>query len=419
MRDVVVTGLGFVTCIGGDKAVVADNLAHLRHGIRLYPPFSAPECPVRVAGVVENFDLDHPDPEDWKLPADMPPLKLEQLRSLAPHCAYAIYSTAKAVADAGLAPEALSNPRTGMYTASCGSTTNLFHYMERMKKFGPRRCPPQGIVSSIAGTLNFNLVSYFKILGSSTGFVSACASSGHALGHAFDEIALGRQDCMIVVGAEDCNADTILPFAGLRALSTSSDPDTASRPFDVKRDGFVGTGGAVTMVVEAAETARARGARIYAKIAGWGQGSDGYHTMMPHPDGAGLARAMKNALEASGKRPDEIDYLNAHATSTQAGDIAELRAIKTVFGNQSKLAVSSTKALTGHALSLSSVMESAFTALGLSKGWAPGSAHITELDPEADGVNVIRETARGDFRNFMSNSSGFGGANVSIVFERA
>jgi 3-oxoacyl-[acyl-carrier-protein] synthase I len=415
---VVVTGLGFVTCIGRNKATVTDNLLNLRHGIRPYPPFASPDCPVHVAGIVEGFDLDHPDPEDWILPADMPKLRLEQLRSLAPHCAYAIYSTAQAIADANLPPEMVSSPRTGMYTASSGSSTNLYHYLDKMKKFGPRRCPPQGIVASIAGTLSFNLVSYFRIFGSSTGFVSACASSGHALGHACDEITLGRQDCMIVVGAEDCNADTILPFAGLRALSTSNDPDTASRPFDKKRDGFVGTGGAVTMIVENEEKACARGATIYARIAGWGQGSDGYHTMMPHPDGAGLARAMRNALDASGKRPEDIEYINAHATSTQAGDAAELRAIKSVFGTGSKVAVSSTKALTGHALSLSSIMENAFTVLGLSEGWMPGSAHITDLDPEAAGVNVIRETAKGSFSSFMSNSSGFGGSNVSIVFER-
>ena len=419
MAGAVVTGLGFVTCIGNDKASVTDSLIHLRHGIRPFPPFSGENCPIHLAGTVTGFDLDHHDPEDWELPDDMPPLRMEQLRSLAPHCAYAIYSTAKAIEDARLPQELLSNPRTGMYTASSGSSTNLYAYLDRMKRFGPRRCPPQGIVASIAGTLGFNLVSYFKILGSSTGFVSACASSGHALGHAFDEIALGRQDCMIVVGAEDCNADTILPFAGLRALSTSNDPDTASRPFDKNRDGFVGTGGAVTMIVENEESARARGAKIYAKIAGWGQGSDGYHTMMPHPKGAGLARAMENALAASGKKTGDISYINAHATSTQAGDSAELRAIKTVFGKDSGVAVSSTKALTGHALSLSSVMENAFSVLGLHEGWMPGSAHITELDPEAEGINVIRETIRGEFRTFMSNSSGFGGSNVSIVFERA
>ena len=418
MRSVVVTGLGFVTCIGNDKAAVSDSLLNLRNGIRIYPPFEGKDYMVHVAGVVNGFNVDSTDPEDWTLPADMPPMRLEQLRSLAPHCAYAVYSTAQAIADAKLPPEAISNVRTGMYTASSGSSMMMYSNIDRMKKFGPRRCLPHGIVSSIAGTLNFNLVSYFKILGSSTGFVSACASSGHALGHAIDEIALGRQDRMIVVGAEDCNTDTILPFDGIRALSTSNDPETASRPFDKKRDGFVGTGGAVTMVIEEEESAKKRGATIYARIAGWGQGSDGYHSMMPHPEGAGLARAMKNALEAANLQPDAINYLNAHGTSTQAGDTAELRAIKTVFGKGAKVAVSSTKALTGHGLSLSSIMENAFTALSVHEGWMPGSAHITELDPECEGVNIIQQTAHGPYRAAMSNSSGFGGANVSIIFER-
>ena len=417
MRAVVVTGLGFVTCIGRSKESVAEHLRTLRHGIRVYPPFEKPGIAVRVAGAVPDFDVDSRDPEDWKLPSDMPPLKLEQLRSLAPHGAYAVCSTAKAIADAGLAPEQISSERTGMYTASSGSTANLYAHLDKMAKFGPRRCPPYGIVSSIAGTLNFNLVSYFKILGSSTGFVSACASSGHALGHAVDEIALGRQDTMLVVGAEDCNAETILPFDGIRALSTNPDPDTASRPFDKKRDGFVGTGGAVTMVIEAEECARARGARIYARIPGWGQGSDGFHTMMPHPAGAGLARAMRNALASANLKSSDIDYLNAHATSTQAGDSAELKAIKTVFGSGARVAVSSTKALTGHALSLSSVMENAFTVLAMNEGFIPGSAHISELDDEAAGVNILRESVAAPIVRAMSNSSGFGGANVSVLFE--
>ncbi|HNX04063.1 MAG TPA: beta-ketoacyl-[acyl-carrier-protein] synthase family protein [Opitutales bacterium] len=417
MPGVVVTGLGFVTCIGLSKEAVSDSLRHLRHGIRPYPPFQRPDYQVKVAGIVGGFDVDSRDPEDWKLPADMPKLRLEQLRSLAPHCAYAIYSTTKAIADAGLSPEMVSSERTGMYTASSGSTANLYAYMDKLLKNGPRRCPPQGIVSSIAGTLNFNLVSFFKILGSSTGFVSACASSGHALGHAVDEIVLGRQDAMIVVGAEDCNLETILPFDCIRALSNNPDPDTASRPFDKRRDGFVGTGGAVTMVIENEEKARARGARVYAKIAGWGQASDGYHSMMPHPQGAGIARAMKNALAAAQAAPSDIDYLNAHATSTQAGDAAELKAIRHVFGSGARVAVSSTKALTGHALSLSSIMENAFTVLAMNEGYQPGSAHIGEPDDETAGINVIRESLASPMRLAMSNSSGFGGANVSVIFQ--
>jgi len=419
MRSVVVSGLGFVTCIGNDKAAVSGNLCALRHGIVPFAPFDRPDCPIHLAGAVNGFDVSSTDQEDWTLPEGMPPLRMEQQRSLAPHGAYALHAVAQAIADAGLDIADVSAPRTGMYTASSGSSMLLYSHLDRMRKLGPRRCPPQGIVSSIAGTLNFNLVSYFKILGSSAGFVSACASSGHALCHAYDEVALGRQDRMIVVGAEDCNSDTILPFAGLRALSTSKDPDSASRPFDKKRDGFVGTGGAVVMIIEDEKAALARKAPIYARIVAWGQGSDGYHTMMPHPKGEGLVRAMHNAFQASGLKPEDIDYLNAHATSTQAGDTAELIALKEVFGTGAHVQVSSTKALTGHGLSLSSIMENAFTVLAMKEGWMPGSAHITEMDPAAEGLNILRDTREGEYKLAMSNSSGFGGANVSVIFERA
>jgi len=416
MRNVVVTGLGFATCIGLSREAVTENLRELRHGIRPYPPFDKPDLRVKLAGIVGGFGVDSPDPEDWTFPAGMPAMKLETLRSLPPHGAYAVYATARAIADSGLSPDQVSSARTGMYTASSGSAANLYANLDKLKKFGPRRCPPHGIVSSIAGTLNFNLVSFFKILGSSTGFVSACASSGHALGHAADEIALGRQDAMLVVGAEDCNAETILPFDGIRALSTNPDPETASRPFDRDRDGFVGPGGAGTLILEKEEKAKARGAHIYGKIAGWGQASDGWHSMMPHPEGDGIARAMENALAAAQVTPGSIDYLNAHATSTQAGDAAELKAIRRVFGPGARVAVSSTKALTGHALSLSSVMENAFTLLAMEENFMPGSAHIANLDAEAAGVNVIRESRAGKVTLAMSNSSGFGGANVSFVF---
>ena len=419
MRSVVVTGLGFVTCLGNDAGSVSASLRAQRHGIRRFPALEIGNSPVHLAGVVGGFDVSSTDQEDWTFPEDMPRLRMEQLRSLAPHGAYAIHACNQAIADAGLTPEMLSAPETGMYTASSGSSAMLYSNLDRMHRLGPRRCPPQGIVSSIAGTLSFNLISHFGITGASAGFVSACASSGHALGHAYDEIALGRQRRMIVVGAEDCNADTILPFCSLRVLSTSEDPDSASRPFDVKRDGFVGTGGAVTMILEDEGSALGRGAKIYARVVGWGQGSDGYHSMMPHPEGEGLARAMRNALSSAGMAPSGIAYLNAHATSTQAGDVAELHAIRSVFGTGSGPAVSSTKALTGHALSLSSVMECAFTVLAMNESWMPASAHITELDPAADGIDVIRDTREGVYFTAMSNSSGFGGANVSVIFKRA
>lgn len=275
------------------------------------------------------------------------------------------------------------------------------------------------MVASIAGTLSFNLVALHRIQGASCGFVSACASSGHALGYAFDEIALGRQDRMLVVGAEDFTPETVLPFATMRVLSTSTDPDRASRPFDRRRDGFVGTGGAVCLVLEEESVARARGARILARYLGWGQSTDGHHVAMSHPEGAGLERAMRQSLAACGLEPGSIDYVNAHATSTPVGDVSECRALKKVFGTGGGPAISSTKALTGHGLSLSSIMEAGFTALALDRGFTPGSAHIEELDPEAEGLNILRQTLPQGPKIALSNSSGFGGANTSLIFARA
>jgi 3-oxoacyl-[acyl-carrier-protein] synthase-1 len=293
-----------------------------------------------------------------------------------------------------------------------------FH-LDRMKRFGPLRCSPLGIVASIAGTLNFNLAAAYKIRGSTCGFVSACASSGHALGFAHDEIALNRQDRMVVVGAEDFTLDTIVPFAGMRVLSVNPDPDSASRPFDRNRDGFVGTGGAVALVLEEESVAQSRGAPILGRFRGWGQATDGYHVAASHPDGEGLAKAIQLALGQTGWNKEDVDYINAHATSTLAGDISECRALKSVFGDSGGPAISSTKALTGHALSLSSIMEASFCLLAMQQGFTPGSAHITDLDPEAHGLNILRETQDSAPQRVLSNSSGFGGVNVVLAFEQA
>jgi 3-oxoacyl-[acyl-carrier-protein] synthase-1 len=224
---------------------------------------------------------------------------------------------------------------------------------------------------------------------------------------------------MFVVGAEDCNTDSILPFAGMRALSLQTDPGLASRPFDVARDGFVGTGGGAVVVLESeAEVAR-RGVRPYAEVAGWGQASDGYNVAISHPDGVGLHLAMKLALKASGNAPEEVDYINAHATSTPIGDASEIKALKAVFTTPgARPAISGTKALTGHGLSLSGAMETAFCALALREGFMPGSAHISQLDPLCEGLNILRTTVAEAPKVVLNNSSGFGGANVCTVLKR-
>ena len=415
MPRVFITGLGFVTSIGNDAAAVTGNLRELRHGFELYPPFQKPDIGCKVVGTIKGFTTDSVDPEDWTWPSGYE-IKRETIRSMAPHGLYAHCAFLQAVADAQLSEGDISNRQTGLFAASGGSPMLTYHHHDRMLKLGPARCSPLGIVASIVGTLNFNLVAAFKIQGASTGFSSACASSAHALAYAFEEIARGRQKRMFVAAGEDGNRDAILPFAGMRTLSLQSDPALASRPFDVARDGFVGTGGGVVVVLESDEEVARRGASPYCELAGWGQASDGYNVAISHPDGTGSRAAMENAFAATGILPASVDYVNAHATSTLIGDISEARALRGVFGEMGiRPAISSTKALTGHGLSLAGAMETGFCALMMREGFVPGSAHITVLDPACEGLNVIRATLPSAPKVILKNSSGFGGANVALL----
>jgi 3-oxoacyl-[acyl-carrier-protein] synthase-1 len=371
-----------------------------------------------VAAPVRGFQTEAEDCEDWTMPARYL-VRREVLRSLGPGALYAYCALTQAIEDARLTDADISNDDTGLYAASAGSPGILTRHVNRMHQQGVMRCPPLGVVSSIAGTVQFNLVAHFKIKGASTGFSSACASSSHAAGFAHDEIALGRQHRMFVVGAEDGNVETILPFAGMRALSLNPDPDTASRPFDAARDGFVGTGGATVLVLESEAEVRRRGVTPYCEFLGWGQASDGHNVAISHPEGAGLANAMRLALHATGRTPADVDHINAHATSTPIGDLSECRALHAVLGAEAaRVAVSSTKALTGHGLSLAGAMETGFCALALRDGFIPGSAHIRQLDPACAGLNIPRLTQAAAPRVVLNNSSGFGGANVCLVLQR-
>ncbi|MEO7414008.1 MAG: beta-ketoacyl-[acyl-carrier-protein] synthase family protein [Opitutaceae bacterium] len=280
---------------------------------------------------------------------------------MSPHGIYALCATEQALDDARLSPESLTDGATGLY----------------------------------------------------------CASSSHALGCALDDIRLGRQTRLIVVGAEEVNAENVLPFAAMRALSTNPDPATASRPFDQLRDGFVASGGAVCMIVEEAEVARQRGATVYAELAGWGQAADGYNVAVSHPEGAGLTMAMQRALADAGVSPNEVDYINAHATSTPAGDRSESLALKAVFtAAGAKPRISSTKGLTGHPLSMSGVMEAAFCALALREGFIPGNVNLTVPDEACAGLDLPRTTLDVPPHLVLTNSSGFGGSNVCHVLKR-
>jgi 3-oxoacyl-[acyl-carrier-protein] synthase-1 len=419
MPRVFITGLGLVTSIGNDAASVSASLREMRHGIEVYPPFQVPTCACKVVGTIKGFSTDSTDPEDWTWPSNYP-IKRETLRSMAPHGLYAHCAMLQAISDARLEPADISNRDTGLFAASGGSPMLTYYHTDRLKKLGPARCSPMGIVASIAGTLNFNLVAAFGIQGASTGFSSACASSAHGLGYAMDEIALGRQKRMFVVGGEDGNTDAILPFAGMRTLSAQTDPALASRPFDAARDGFVGTGGGAVLVLESEDEVARRGAKPYCEVLGWGQASDGHNVAISHPDGAGSRAAMENALQSSKVGANQVDYVNAHATSTLIGDISEARALRAVFGELGiRPGISSTKALTGHGLSLAGAMETAFCALMFRGGFTTGSAHISRLDPACEGLNILRQTLPEAPKVVLKNSSGFGGANVAVLLGRA
>lgn len=416
-RRVVVTGMGFITSLGNDRAQVLRNLRAGQSGIEYYAELERPGVPVRLAGTVKGFEFPELRPDEWKYPEQYK-IRREHLRSMAPNAVYAFCAMEQAIAEAQLPPELVSNPRTGAMCASNGSAWLMHDYLDIMLEKGPQRCNPMAMVASIAGTLNMNLVACFGIKGHSLGFSSACASSAHALGGALDRIQADRQDTVFVIGAEDCNLFSILPFVGTRALTTATDPAVSPCAFDRKRDGFVVTGGATVLVVEELEHARRRGVPIQAEVIGFGEASDGYTVMAPEPNGDGLARAMTSAIEDAGIAAADVDYINAHGTSTPAGDAAEIRAIKRVFDPEKSPYVSSTKSLTGHGLSLAGAMEAAFCSLALQEGFTPISANITELDPEFAPVRVVAAPIDYAPQVAMTNSSGFGGTNVSAILRR-
>ena len=416
-RRVAVTGLGLVTSIGNNREEALQSLRESRTGIEYYPDLERAGVPVRLAGTVKEFSFPDLRPDEWTYPKGYE-ISREQLRSMSPNVLYAFCAMQQAIADARLTKDLISNVRTGAMCASAGSTWLTYDYLDMMLKKGPYRCNPMAMVASIAGSLNMNLVAAFGIKGASLGFSSACSSSAHALGAAFDKIRTNRQDIVFVAGAEDCNLFSILPFVGTRAMTTQTDPAVAPCAFDRKRDGFAVSGGAAVLVLEELGHAKSRGAPIHAEMLGWGEASDGYSVMAPEPEGDGLARAMELAIEDADISPTDVDYINAHGTATVVGDAAEIRAIKRVFDSQKSPYVSSTKSITGHGMSLAGAMEAAFCCLALEEKFTPVSAHITELDPEFDPVAVV--TASIDYapRVALTNSSGFGGSNVAAIFRR-
>lgn len=409
--------MGFISPIGNDLETVRNNLRAGHHGLSEIQLWGNPNLPVRIAGLIRDFNLESASYRDWSWPAiyDIP---RTVARSLPPHGVYAACAVLQALKQAHLsAAEFEQNDETGLFCASAGSARFMHHHIEQMREVAGERGNPMGLVSSIAGTLNFNLAAFFKITGSVCGFVSACASSSHALGYACDEIRRGRLKRVIVVGAEDVNAESLLPFLAMRALSANHVAELASRPFDSARDGFVGAGGAVAIVLESEGEAQTRGIQPLVEVAGWGQSADGFSVAMPHPEGKGLQLAMKRALADAQETLASVEYVNAHATSTPQGDKAEALALKALFQGKN-VPISSTKGLTGHTLSMAGVFEAALCAVSIEEGFIPGNPHLVNPDPVCEGLSLPKETLQLQPNVVLSNSSGFGGSNVCVVLRR-
>jgi 3-oxoacyl-(acyl-carrier-protein) synthase len=411
---VVVTGIGFVSSLGNDQQTVLERLKSGRTGIGIHPELAAVNAPAQLAGLIEGFSFPSEHTPTWVWPSHVA-IPRQVLRSLPPHGVYAHVALHEALAQSGLSSDAIQSDETGLFTASVGSTQLTFRHAQRMLTDGIGRCNPFMLTASIAGTLNFNLAASLGIRGVSGGSVSGCASSAQALGQAFDQIRSGRQKRMIVVGAEDCDLFSILPFGSCHALTTSRDPAESPCAFDRRRDGFAASGGATALVMESGSAAHARDAEPLAEICGWGWTSDGYHSMMPEPHGDGIRRAMELALRDAGLRTGQIDYVNAHASSTQAGDKAEALALTRLFDGASPW-ISSTKSQTGHALSMAGILEAAISVLALRHGVVPGNVNLRDPDPAAASLRLPRESQPDRLQYVMSNSSGFGGVNVALIF---
>jgi len=412
MSGVTITGAGVVCCLGHEGASVTDAVCHQRHGLR--PWVAAPGTSPRLAGTLPGFDLDEAAPRAWSWPEGTT-IDSSLLRMLPPHGVPVLVAAREAFAEARLPEASLRDGRTGLAMASGGSPRLLFHHLKALEAKGWTNPHPLAVLASAPGGLAFTLAAAWGIRGPVTGFCTGCVSAAVALCHAADAVAGGTVDRMIVVAGEDLSAETFLPFDGLGALSQQSDPEFASRPFDAARDGFVPAAGAAVFVVESTSSAVARGVQPVAVLRGWGQSGDGWHAVQPHPDGDGIARAMRLAMDRAGCGTGDIGHVNAHAASTQAGDRAEATAIRRVFGADHGPPVSSLKALLGHSLNAAAGVELAVVLRCLAAGFIPAQSHLRDVDPACGGLHLPREPLVYDGRLLMKNGVGFGGANVALV----
>ncbi len=402
MKRVVVTGMGIVSSIGNNKAEVLEALKAGRSGIVSAPEFAEQGMRSQVAGLV---DVDFEARIDRKV-----------RRFMGDGAAWNYLAMEEAIEDAGLAGEDVSNPRTGLVMGSgAGSLASFLLATDTLRDRGLRRVGPY-VVTKVMGSANSAcLATPFGIKGVNYSLSSACATSAHCIGHGAELIQLGKQDVVFAGGGEEVHWCMAFLFDAMGALSTkyNDSPEKASRAFDQDRDGFVIGGGAGVLVLEERERALARGAKIYAELTGYGATSDGAD--MVAPSGEGAVRCMQLAL---GELEGGVDYINAHGTSTPAGDMTELAAIRKVFGDALPV-VSSTKSLTGHALGAAGVNEAIYSLLMLEHDFIAGSANVDVLDPEADGYPIATERKDGaGLKRIMSNSFGFGGTNATLVFDR-
>jgi len=394
--------MGVVSCLGNDKATVADALRQGRSGIRFNETFAEMGLRSHVCGSVE-IDL-------------AARIDRKARRFMGDAAAYAYVAMQEAIADAGLDESQVSNERTGLIAGSGGaSSANIVWGADMLREKGVRRLGPYLVPRAMSSTVSACLATHFGIRGLNYSITSACATSTHCIGAAMEQIQWGKQDVIFAGGGEEEHWSLAMMFDAMGALSSkfNDSPEHASRAYDAGRDGFVIAAGGGMLVLEEREHATARGARIYAEVIGYGANSDGDN--MVAPSGEGAVRCMRQALDTV-EAP--IDYINTHGTSTPVGDIAELDAMREVFGDGVP-PFSSSKSLCGHSLGAAGVQEAVHCLLMLEQGFLAGSANISELDPRAEGLPVLRasEDAPG-LRTVMSNNFGFGGTNACVVFQK-
>jgi len=403
MRRAVVTGLGITSCLGLDKATVLESLQQARSGITLRPDYQEMGMRSHVAGAV---DVNLEELIDRKT-----------LRFMGDAAAFGYLSMQQAILDAGLEESDVSNIRTGIIMGAGGSSTeDMVESADILREKGLKRVGPYRVTRTMGSTVSACLATPFRIKGVNYSISSACSTSAHCIGNAVELIQLGKQDILFAGGGEAEHWSLSCMFDAMGALSTkyNNTPGKASRAYDADRDGFVIAGGGGVLVVEELEHAKARGAKIYAEITGYGATSDGYD--MVAPSGEGAVRCMQMAMATM--RNPKIDYINAHGTSTPVGDVTEIKAVREMFGDNIP-AINSTKSLSGHSLGAAGVQEAIYSLLMMENNFICESANIDNLDPALEGVPVVRaRQADVTLNAIMSNSFGFGGTNATLVFER-